>query len=56
MGSVGIEVSSIIVFTVAGGVFSLGGSKATGCDRGIEEVGGYEGGPRGAILVYTAAS
>jgi hypothetical protein len=37
--------------------FSFGGSNVTGWDRGsVEDVGGYEGGPRGAILVYTAKS
>ena len=33
---------------------SFGGSNIMGADRGNEEdEGGYEGGPRGAILVYT---
>ena len=37
--------------------FSFGGSNVMGWDRGsVEDVGGYDGGARGAILVYTAKS
>lgn len=37
--------------------FSCGGSNVIGWGRGsVEDVGGYEGGPRGAVRVYTAKS
>ena len=37
--------------------FACGGSNVIGWGRGsVDDVGGYEGGPRGAILVYTAKS
>ena len=53
--SAAMGVSSTMEATDGSTVFSFGRSKAVGWDRGSEEdEGGYEGGPRGAILVYTA--
>jgi hypothetical protein len=56
-GSFGIGESSERGETGDGTESTFGCSNAIGRDRGIEEVvGGYEGGPRGAILVYTVQS
>lgn len=55
--SAAIGVSSAMDATAGCSGFSFGSSNVNGWGRGsVEDVGGYEGGPRGAILVYTAES
>lgn len=62
VSGVGTDIRESIVGlgSVIGTAIGFGGSSLTstiggGCDRGIVDVGGYEGGPRGAMRVYTCA-